>query len=266
MRPTRLCRYVALTIAVVLPLAAAVDAGAENREVARRRATERKTFTDAQIVDGFFKITFGAELDLAGTTDRIRKFEQPVRVLVANEAKPDRRAQIVPIIADIKARVRHLDIAIVEDRGAANMAVTLVRNRDLAAAIRRLHGRARADEIMRKLDPQCLSGFGKDESSRILRAEVILVVDRGEFVFLDCAYEEILQGLGPINDVDTIPWTMFNDNVQMGFFGVYDQHILNLLYDPRIRAGMTAAEVRALMPQVLPDVRAWVAKINGPAR
>ena len=56
---------------------------------------------------------------------------------------------------------------------------------------------------------------------------------------------------------------MFNDSVQMGFFDVYDQYILNILYDPRIRAGMTVQEVRVVLPQVLVDVRVWVAKVNG---
>jgi hypothetical protein len=82
-------------------------------------------------------------------------------------------------------------------------------------------------------------------------------------VFYDCLYEELLQALGPINDTNAVPWTMFNDNVQMGFFGVYDQYILNVLYDPRIEPGMGVDEVLAVLPQVLPAVRAWVGRING---
>ena len=66
---------------------------------------------------------------------------------------------------------------------------------------------------------------------------MILTVDNGDFVFFDCAYEELLQSLGPINDTSSVPWTMFNDNVSMGYFDVYDQYLLNLLYDPRIKAG-----------------------------
>jgi hypothetical protein len=49
----------------------------------------------------------------------------------------------------------------------------------------------------------------------------------------------------------------------VGFFGVYDQYIMNILYDPRIKAGMTVQEVKAVLPQVLADVRIWVAKVNG---
>jgi hypothetical protein len=37
---------------------------------------------------------------------------------------------------------------------------------------------------------------------------------------------------------------------------------MNILYDPRIKAGMTVDEVRGLLPAILPEVRAWVAKIN----
>jgi len=48
----------------------------------------------------------------------------------------------------------------------------------------------------------------------------------------------------------------------MGFFDVYDQYILNLLYDPRVKAGMTVGEVNTVLSEVLPDVRAWVRKIN----
>ena len=116
----------------------------------------------------------------------------------------------------------------------------------------------RAREIHGSLDPQCLSGFRKNEKFEIERSDVILTVDNGDFIFFDCAYEELLQSLGPINDTASVPWTMFNDNVSMGFFGIYDQYILNLLYDPRIKAGMTVAEVKEVLPAVLVDVRAWV--------
>jgi hypothetical protein len=243
-----------------------VAARAEHPEISSRRATERKTFSDAEIMDGFFKTAFGAEFRVAGSSDRIRKYDGPVRVLIDSRAKPDRRNQMAAVIADIRARVQHLDIARTQNREDANVVVTLVRNRDLARTIARLHGRERSRQIQRALLPQCLSSFRKDDTFRITQSSVLLVVDAGDFIFRDCAYEEMLQALGPIKDTKTVPWTMFNDKVQMGFFDVYDQHLLNILYDPRIRPGMSVEEVTALLPQVLPDVRAWVAKANGPGR
>jgi hypothetical protein len=56
---------------------------------------------------------------------------------------------------------------------------------------------------------------------------------------------------------------MFNDDVQLGYFGLYDQYLLNILYHPRIRPGMTRKEIEPLLRQILPEVRAWVARVNG---
>jgi hypothetical protein len=170
-----------------------------------------------------------------GRVDRIRKYQTPVRVFV-DGARADRQKQIGKVIRDISMRIQHLDIALTNERDDANTVITLVRDRDLQKTITSFYGPEKAKEIHDTLDPQCLSGFRKNESYEIQRSDVILT--------------------------DSVPWTMFNDQVSMGFFGVYDQYIMNILYDPRIKAGMTVDEVRALLPSILPDVRAWVAKIN----
>ena len=234
---------------------------AEIPAIAARQRAEKKTFTDAEIVEGFLKTAFGAEFQLAGRVDRIRKYVTPVRVF-ADGNRADRKAQLAQVVADIAERVQHLDIAIVARAEDANVTVKLVRDRDLARTIAKDYGNERAHEIKTALDPQCLSGFRKNDAYEIERSNVILTVDNGDFVFLDCAYEELLQSLGPINDTNSVPWTMFNDKVSMGFFDIYDQYILNLLYDPRIRAGMTVDEVKAVLPVALADVRAWVRQIN----
>jgi len=233
-----------------------------NSEVDVRRAAERRTFSDAEIIDGFLKIAFGAEFRFGGQSDRIRKYIRPVRVLVDNEASPDRSGEIEAVIDDIRTRVKNLDISVTPDADEANAVVKLIHDRDLTETIRALYGGERTSRIRREHEPQCLAGYSKDDAFRIQHAEVILVVDAGDFVFYDCAYEEILQALGPINDDTSLPWSMFNDDVSMGFFDVYDQLLLNILYDPRIRPGMTRAEVAAVLPAILPDVRAFVARTN----
>jgi hypothetical protein len=238
------------------------SAAAEIPAIASRQRAEKKTFTDSEIMEGFFKTAFGAEYHLAGRVDRIRKYDVPVRVFADGGNRADRKAQLAKVVADIGQRVQHLDIAMADTSEAANVLVKLVRDRDLSRTITTFYGSERAREIRTSLDPQCLSGFRKNEKYEIEHSDVILTVDNGDFIFLDCAYEELLQSLGPINDTSTVPWTMFNDNVSMGFFDVYDQYILNVLYDPRIKPGMTVAEVKAVLPEVLTDVRVWVKKVN----
>ena len=255
-------RGAARALILLFAFTGALAQAAENREIAKRRAAERKIFRDSEIYEGFFATAFGAEMRIAGRVDRIRKYDAPVRVYVENRVQPDRTAQIAQIVAHIKARVEHLDIAIVTDRKEANVFVRLLSERAFYPALRSAFGRNRVRQIRKSLDPQCLSGFRKDANLRIVRSDVFLVADRSDFIFLDCAYEELLQSLGPINDTDKVPWTMFNDRVQKGFFDVYDQYILNILYHPSVRPGMTRAEVRALLPEIMPQVRAFVAKIN----
>jgi Protein of unknown function (DUF2927) len=248
--------------AVAVAATTLVAAATEYYDIGSRRANERRTFTDAQITEGFLNTAFGAELHLAGMANRIRKFDGPVRVFVDGRTSPERVGEVAGVVADIRARIQHLDITMSESAADANLVVTLVRDRDLPATIKRIYGRDRARLIEHSLAPQCLSSFHKDESSRIKHSDVIVVADAGDFIFYDCLYEELLQALGPINDTTAVPWTMFNDNVQMGFFDVYDQYILNLLYDPRIEPGMDVGQVLDVLPQVLPAVRAWVGRVN----
>src|SRR5579871_3791801 len=265
-----IAEHIGKATATVVALSALVlviaPAHAENPDIASRRAAERHDFTNEEIKDGFFKIAFQAELQVGARSDRVRKFEEPVRIFIDSRARPDRSAEIATVVADIRRRIDHLDIAVTEDREAANFVVSLVSDRDVATTIRARYGASRANRIEKALTPQCLSGIGKDNQFRIRRAEVILPVDAGDFTFYDCAYEELLQGLGAINDDASVPWTMFNDDVQMGFFDVYDQYLLNILYDPRVRPGMTRNEVSGLMPELLATARNWVQAANRQGR
>ncbi len=231
-------------------------AGVASRGVAVR------SFTDAEIAEGFFKIVFGAELHGGPRVDRVRKYAAPVRVFIVDGGRTDHRRRLEHVIGDIHERIAGLDIAVVAERDAANMVIRLVRDRELPGTIRNVYGRERARRIESLLRPQCLSGLRKDDRFRIVHSDVILVIDAGEFIFTDCAYEEVLQALGPINDDETIPWTMFNDEVQLGRFGLYDQYLLNILYHPRIRPGMTRDEAAAVLADILPGVREFVDRKN----
>ena len=111
-------------------------AHAENPDIASRRAAERHDFTNEEIKDGFFKIAFQAELEVGTRSDRVLKFDEPVRIFIDSKAQPDRSAEIATIVDDIRRRIDHLDIAITDNKEAANFVVSLVADRDVAATIR----------------------------------------------------------------------------------------------------------------------------------
>ena len=214
-----------------------------------RRASERTSFSNDEIKDGFFKTAFRGELQFDHADERIRKFDGPVRVFVVNRGEPDRRAEVAAIVADIRAHMSHLDLAMTEDRATANFVVTLVPRRRLEATIRARYGHDEAREIDRKLAPECLSGIAKDASYRIRRAEAILPVDNGDFFFSDCAYEELLRAWASSTTTIRCRGPCSMTTCRSEFFDIYDQYLLNILYDRRVRPGMTKNEVDRLLPE-----------------
>ena len=139
--------------------------------IASRQRSEKKVFTDTEITDGFLKTAFGAEYHLAGRVDRIRKYDMPVRVY-ADGTRADRKAQLAKVVADIGTKIQHLDITTTETGEDANIKVKLVRDRDLYRTITTFYGSERAKEIRSSLDPQCLSGFRKNERFEIEHSEI----------------------------------------------------------------------------------------------
>src|SRR3984957_14726337 len=109
----------ALTVSAVV-MAALTGAGclsahAENPDIAIPRAAGRPDFPNDEIREGFFKIAFGAELQLDKPAGRVRKFVEPVRIFVET-ATADRRNELANVVADIRTRVNHLDIDVINDR------------------------------------------------------------------------------------------------------------------------------------------------------
>ena len=243
-------RFIALAVVAGMALVTVVVAapvkpttGAANRDIERMRSLQRRSFTDAEISDGFFKTSFGSELQRGDTANRIRKYDGRCGYSSTIADVPTGGVSSPKSSTIFAQRSTHIDLALTTKREEANVTVTLVPEREFAQTLRAHYGNEQADKIQRSLEPQCLAGLAKDASYRILHSDVFLVVDAGNFVFSDCGYEEILQALGPINDDNSVPWTMFNDNVSLGFFGIYDQLLLNILYHPRVKPGMTREEV-----------------------
>ena len=81
-----------------------------------------------------------------------------------------------------------------------------------------------------------------------------IIVDKGDDVFLDCAYHELLHAFGLSNHDQHNPWTTLNQKRMVGYLTVYDRALLTLLYDPHIRPGMTAGQARALLPGLIRDL------------
>lgn len=70
----------------------------------------------------------------------------------------------------------------------------------------------------------------------------------------DCLHEEIAQSLGPLNDLFRLPDSIFNDDNFHTVLTGSDMLMLRAYYSPRLRSGMTKAQVAAVIPMILAQI------------
>lgn len=218
--------------------------------LARPLGQPAQAYTDRQLAAGFFQTVFGAEYsDWGGHADIVKKFTVPVRVYIDNRSRYDRRADVAQFVGSLPRLISGLDMAVVNSPMRANFRVYVVDRRQYRSVVRNLYG----DKYMH-VPGRCLVRV-YSRPSGIRRSDALIVADEGEFLFQRCLVEEVLQGLGPVNDSPALPDSVFNDNSRHARFTAHDRYILNMLYHRRIRSGMNAAEAAAVLPEVIRDVR-----------
>ena len=212
--------------------------------------------TDAAVIDGFNKTVFDSEY--AGFTlgrSYVRKFTGPVRVYVRSTASAAKRARTQRFVRSLNQLIGGINVRVVNSEKKANFVVHLVRRREYASTVRNRVFKRRGVPV-RGL---CMvrSKFTREG---ITRSDAVIVLDEGEKLFKRCMTEEILQGLGPLNDDKSLSQSMFNDRTRFTTFRRFDRLILNMLYDRRIKPGMSRGEAKALLPNVLRRVRRRLAR------
>jgi hypothetical protein len=209
-----------------------------------------QAYSDAQLIDAFGRTVFGGEY-ASWNSRAVKKFTGPVRFYVEDRSGLGRRAEAERFIRTLPQAIAGLEASIVDDPRSANFRVLIIRRGDYRQAVaREVFGRPRSDFAPGKCLVRLVTG-----TRGIIRSDAVLVADEGEFLFRRCLVEETLQGLGPVNDDETLSDSIFNDASRHATFTSHDRYILNMLYDPRIRAGMSRAEADAMLPFVVRDVR-----------
>ena len=80
--------------------------------------------------------------------------------------------------------------------------------------------------------------FEHDTALAVVRAE------HPDLLRKSCYHEEMAQGLGLSNDSPNARPSIFNDDDEFALLTSHDEKLLTMLYDPRLRQGMTADEAR----------------------
>ncbi len=78
-------------------------------------------------------------------------------------------------------------------------------------------------------------------------AVALIRAEHPDLTRLSCLHEEIAQGLGLPNDSPKARPSIFNDDDEFALLTSHDELLLKMLYDPRLKPGMTLAQARPVM-------------------
>ena len=226
-----------LCLAVALTGSAAAAAAEPSRQI------------DAQSLShAFFRTVFGLEYG-GGQADafKVKRYAGPVRFYVDDKSTAHRSREARTFLRSLPSRIGNLRATVVDRRQDANFRVILVDAASFSAVV---SSELKADAIA--MNARCLVGV-TTRSGRIERSTAVIVAD-DDFLFHRCLVEEVLQGLGPMNDDASLSESVFNDTSKHRRFTEFDQALMNVLYHPMIRPGMSGTEVHRTLPRVLHDL------------
>ena len=217
------------------------------------QTTPGRAFSDAELINGFNRTVFGSEYGSWNWQSRmVKKFNGPVRFYIDDRSSAGRADEVAAFVRSLPGAIGGLRGSLTASPGQANFRIFVLDRADYQRVVaREIYGRVTSSFAPGKCLVRVISGPGG-----ITRSDAVIVADEGDFLFRRCMVEEILQGLGPVNDDRSLKNSVFNDNSKHSTLTPFDRSLLNMLYHPAVRAGMTKVEAGRILPGVLADIRA----------
>ncbi len=208
-------------------------------------------FSAAELERGFRALAFGSDLRIGAAPRGVRRFDRPIRVAVIGGGSVDRSDAMRRVLEEYGRKVANLHLTIATGSQPADVEIRLIDEKNFKSALQTAFGANITKTFIARTDPQCMTSVQSRAEGDIVHAVSFIIVDKGDDVFLDCAYHELLHAFGLSNHDQRNPWTTLNQKRKVGYLSVYDRALLTMLYDPRIRPGMTPREARASLPRII---------------
>lgn len=261
--------------------AAAYYASVQARLQARgrlRKETQPKDapFTAADLVTNFERVALFDEYSERGgrfierqTPSALRRWERPVRIALhfgPSVSKEQRVADTayVRAFASRLARISGLDIRLT-DAKKANFSVLFLNRDEQRDHIATLVGKVPflAPQIITEIKDSprgifCVAYAVSDiDSSAGYKGAVILIkAEHHGLMRKSCIQEEVTQALGLANDSPKARPSIFNDDEEFALLTRHDELLLKMLYDPRLKLGMTVKEAHPIVQQIAQELMA----------
>lgn len=212
-------------------------------------------FSNAELAENFHKIAFFAfPNDQFHIPKPLTRWRSPVKYAVLGNAQD--QEQVAELMLRI-ARLTGLDIQRTSERDA-NFTVMLLDERErqtTQGAFADAGGRAFFDSFMSAIHDCGAIVNWTDAEPEISQAMVFLHGELGGLYRELCLHEEVSQSFGLFNDDPTVRPSIFNDDEEFALLTRHDEYLLRILYDSRLRPGMSAQQAMPLVHEIIEEIR-----------
>lgn len=199
-------------------------------------------------------------------TGGLSRWSGPVR-LVADfgpsvpESQRTRDAQVLSNYGARLSRITGHPISATQQRGNFHVIFAGADDRAFVAEkVRALLPNLSAGDLQLFVNPPrthycfVLAGGPQGAPFDYIRGVALIRAEHPDLVRDSCIHEEVAQGLGLLNDSPRARPSIFNDDDEFAFLTSHDELLLKMLYDPRLRTGMSADEARPIIRILARDV------------
>lgn len=226
-------------------------------------------FTNTMLARNFEQIAFFNEYDGnfsgRGGPSPLRRWEAPVRMeLIFGEGvPPSQRKSDTQQVSSYAARLGRVTGHPVSMSGNPNFIVIIAGEDDraeaLAEAAARVSGISASSLtplISLRRDTYCVVAAyaGGSGDNTYTAALAVIRAENPSLLRLSCIHEELAQGMGLANDSPTARPSIFNDDDEFSLLTRHDELLLRMLYDPRLRPGMSADEARPTVQTIAAEL------------
>lgn len=227
----------------------------------RESRSEDTPFTAHMLARNFEQIAFFSEYDHGfsgkGGPSPLRRWKEPVRmqIVFGDSVPPSQRKADTDTVNAYARRLARVTGHPISTTGTPNFLILMTSEDDREAALQKAVSRIpglteKSLRPMREMprDTYCaVAAFAAGPDSNVYTAAVAVIrTENPELLRLACIHEELAQGLGLANDSPAARPSIFNDDDEFALLTEHDEKLLKMLYDPRLRPGMTAREAEPI--------------------
>lgn len=215
-----------------------------------KAASTPLTWLDRAFIEtAFYNVALQHEY--SSGTKPLAKWQQPIKIWINHRiGDKELHQELAELHIQHLAQVTQHPISLVNKESEANVKWIYTRQSKWISESKRILNLKSTKHLNSAI---CTAGYRTNAKGEIVYAGIIIPVDqarsRGKLVA--CIVEEITQVLGLPNDSDTTYPSIFNDHTPEDLLSPLDVVLLQLLYEPELKAGMTKTQVKPIVRKVL---------------